>query len=268
LGAISYAPSPASESNEEHPKGQLVNDFISNAIAHMNRSQNTNHQVPFRVRIFRSYRTLASENSDFIVNPDTLDQWPANRFAASLCHEIAHLSRMHEHRARKELALSDFESEYKTLIQEIIVPFMSKHFSNNSYQHDPRLIEATQQQWKDRGGLKLLTLGKKMESEADVVGGFICGLLGMNPNSYVEGALSNLQKSHPTPECATLNAPTSCSFSGIPFFASMLMITGSQGNHPTDPERREQLEKLKSSFRQGNSPYIGTWIASFDRVSR
>jgi hypothetical protein len=208
----------------------------------------------FNVRVARDNNVNAQAlNENVVVNTGILNFAPPLSIAMVICHEVAHSTRNHSKefetavqgydsghgaaKAKYEAAMSDFlKNNYTESGKQLVV-------SQADYDKIKPLFDAY---WGD-----LDITSRRIESEADIVGGQICANMGFTKDQVVQGFkdLFAQFQAHGATASFQPGAYTVDSKDDLP---ETLDEVFGRKSHPTDDERSEQVERVGDVF-QGES---------------
>lgn len=122
---------------------------------------------------------FADGYQQLFVNTGFLEKVSIDTFMAAVCHEIAHSARNHG-------AVTDVFKEQDA--QQKVYEYFDKqyNFETNVYTHDKTAYAALRGNW-DIYSKDLSVEERRQESEADIIGGMICGTMGMPYDRYLKG---------------------------------------------------------------------------------
>lgn len=201
-----------------------------------------------------------------------LTQGTPSGLIATMCHEIAHSARNHGMLKRKPgSAVEAIQTKIeKYLVQQYDV-------ATSRYTHDKVAYLALRKEWDAGPAQTLGTLNKRTESEADIIGGMICGAFGMSAELYRQGFIDERDSLGRgialLPGTAAAGTGTALSL-GLPARSTFRMDGGSASDpksietgstfvldysstysflfpvdsHPSYLERIDQLDRLKAGI--------------------
>jgi hypothetical protein len=190
--------------------------------------------------------------------------------ASVLCHEMVHtlmndsidIGAFQESMSAKLKEATDLETEY-----------MGKTFAQDpqtlvwTYTHDEAAYREMLPKWQALQE-PLSTFHKKTESVADIVGGELCGVIGLSREAYIAGMkkdfalnagiLASFEMKLEDGKAYTMAANDALDW--IRFYLFRL------DTHPTDVERGAQLDRVGELFVQSRSQasWIARWAAEYE----
>jgi Zn-dependent protease with chaperone function len=241
-------------------------DFISETLNDMMDLKAHNPGRDFKVTVTSDTVPNASAlNQSVVVNKGIIDFASNLSLAMVLCHEVAHSTRNHSSRA--EAQIQDYENKNKTksdkldkTVAELVAANYDK--SKKIFSHKNSDYVKVKPIWDDFWN-GFVTFQKRFESEADVVGGRICANAGFSTAEVEEGFTSLFKQfaSGTTVPKNTADKDYTVEESEI---GELLHEIYGTDTHPTDAERTEQIERVKTVFVQGTDKTIADrWKKDF-----
>lgn len=214
----------------------------------------------------RSLQIFAVENDSLNASADGFQRVTLNTgllkvknnplFISTICHESAHSARNHVVRslpvADRVLGTDSNPNPAFKLVTDRIDAYMSKQYNGNTYTHKKTEFLSIKQAF-DAATLELSTFTKRAESEADIVGSYICAQAGMKSEEFIQGyvdftaLVKQMQASQSSSYSKPEDIPDNTRFSLTRPEAESLVsdFLFHIDSHPLDEERNDQLRRLK-----------------------
>jgi len=161
---------------------RFVQDFVDDAM----RIKGLDPGRSFKVTVISdpSVNAAADHLQNIIINAGAIKQFSSKSMLSTLCHEIAHSTKNHSYKGivleKKdgiEKKILNFEQEYSDYIND------TYDSETEVYRHNKTKYTRLAKLWKVIAEYRE-PIWKRDESEADIVGGMICGHLGMSSTEY------------------------------------------------------------------------------------
>lgn len=262
---LPYAESSTKAQDDAQDASQNANrDFIAGILDDM---MNLKPHAPgrdFTIVVSADPTPNASAlNQSLVINKGIIGFAPSLSLAMVICHEVAHSTRNHSSQA--ETYMNEYENKNKAASDKLdaelkILVAKAWNKDTQKFNHTAADYKKIKPIW-DAFWAGFIIYQKKLESEADVVGGRICANSGFSTDE-VENGFNKLFDLFVGAPAAEMNEG---SYSvKEPDLGKFLQSIYGGDPHPSDTERRAQITRIKDAFVQGESPAIADkWKAHF-----
>lgn len=262
---LPYEPASASDVTDPQDATENANrEFIAGILDEMMALKPHAPGRDFTVVVSADTTPNASAlNQSLVINKGIIEFAPSLSLAMVICHEVAHSTR--NHGSLTETFIKEYESKNKAASDEldaatIALVASAWNKSTQIFTHTPEDYQRVKPIW-DAFWSGLTVNLKKLESEADIVGGRICANSGFSTAEVEDGfnQLFDLFSGISSKEVKYGSYPVKEQDLG-----KFLQTIYSEDSHPTDQERRQQITRVKAVFIQVESKDIADkWKTHF-----
>lgn len=195
---------------------------------------------------------------------------------AVVCHELAHSSKNH---SQKRVAYEEIELKAETdVFYNEAEAYFGKTYdkAKKRYKHDLAAYTQVRKLW-DALTPRLAEVSKRNESEADILGGMICGELGMPPDDYERGHREfmtlgdQLDAQGSKPGRIRSAADLKDGDVGQGTVADLFQLLFPRDSHPSNAERDAQLKRTRDVYAahfDKTRQLYKDWLREYERTTK